>query len=157
MNRLITAVAALLVAASFAGPSTARAVEHVNGSLGFHNLEAPVGIRWWLSGQKVGVDVGLGFVSVPAPSYSDEKLTSWAVDVGVPLVLRSWDRVHVIVRPGMLYTSQQLEATSPPTAFDTADLTSFLLSGEVEAEVFLVDNFSVSASHGIAFISINLD
>src|SRR5882724_9012424 len=148
MNRLISAVAVTLVTlVTLAGmaPSKARADEatHANGGLGFHNEAAPVGVRWWLSGQKVGIDLGLGFTSVPAARYPDEKVTGWSIDAGIPLVLKSWDRVHVLFRPGLLYHSQQETATAstgPPVAFDTENATTFSVSGEIEAEVFLVDN-----------------
>lgn len=157
MKRLITVAAATLAILFSSPPAAVHAEmmsgEHMNGSLGFHNVEAPIGLRWWFSGQKVGLDVGLGFASTPAPSYSDEKLTSWTVEVGVPFVIHSWSRAHVMLRPGILYGSQQFESTSPPTPFDTADGTTFVVTGEVEAEVFLVENVSVSASHGIGFAS----
>jgi len=127
---------------------------HYNGGLGFHNVTAPLGGRWWLAGQKVGVDFGIGFQSTPAPSY-DEKLTGWAVEVGLPIVLKNWDKVHVLFRPGLLYESQEVEMTSPPTPFATDDETSVSLTAEIEAEIFIVNNFSVSASHGIGFFSVD--
>jgi hypothetical protein len=128
--------------------------EHYNGSLGFHNLTAPLGGRWWLGGQKIGLDFGLGFASEPASGY-DEDLTNWAVEVGVPIVVKNWDKVHVLFRPGLLYESEEVQMTSPPTPFATDDMTSFSLTAEIEAEVFIVDNFSVSASHGIGFFSVD--
>lgn len=153
--RLITTLFAMLAATTCALPSTARAQSdeqpsHYNVGLGFHTVTAPLGVRWWLAGQKVGVDFGLGFRSEPAPSY-DEKLTGWAIEVGVPIVVRNWDKVHVLFRPGFLYESQEVQMTFPPSLFATDDRTSFSLTAEIEAEVFLVSNFSVSASHGIGF------
>jgi hypothetical protein len=157
MRRLITAVAATLAVLFSAPPATVHAEmapgEHLNGGLGFHNVEAPIGVRWWFSGQRVGLDLGLGFESTPAPSYPDEKLTGWTVEVGVPFVIHSWNRAHLMIRPGILYDSQQFEATDPPDPFDTEDGTTLVVMGEIEAEVFLVDNVSVSASHGIGFSS----
>ena len=155
----MTSLIAIAAAATCVLPVTVPAQTeelpaHYNGSLGFHNLTAPLGGRWWFGGQKVGVDFGLGFQSTPAPSY-DEKLTGWAVEVGVPLVVKNWDKVHVLFRPGLLYESQEFEMTSPPAAFTTDDQTSFSLTAEIEAEVFIVDNFSVSASHGIGFFSVD--
>ena len=123
--------------------------EHHKGSIGFHNTTAPLGVRWWLGSEKVGVDLGLGFHSEPSFIYADEKLTGWAVDVGVPIVMQSWNRVHVIFRPGLLFESQQVEATAPPTAFDTENQKTMSITGEA----FLLHNFSVSASTGIAFVS----
>jgi len=126
--------------------------QHRSGSLGFHNIEAPVGTRWWFGSQRIGIDLGLGLSSTPAPSY-DEDLMGFAVDVGVPIVLKSWDVVHVLFRPGFLYESDEQQTASPPDPFDSDDETSFTVTAEIEAEVFIVDNFSVSASHGIGFLS----
>jgi len=117
-------------------------------------VEAPVGIRWWLS-DKVGIDAGVGFSSVPAPSYSNESLAGWAIDMGVPIVWQRWDRGSLLLRPGFLFESQQFEASSPPSAFSTNDATSFTVTAEIEAEIFLVENISVSASQGIAINSLN--
>jgi hypothetical protein len=130
--------------------------EHKKGGIGFHNSSAPLGVRWWLASEKLALDLGIGFHSDKAfSSYPDEKVTGWALDVGVPIVLKSWDRVHVLFRPGVLYESQQVVVTSPPTAFDTDDEKTLNVSGEIEVEAFLLKNFSVSASHGIAYQSID--
>ena len=159
---MMKAIASLFVVAAIATcalpawvhAETEELPAHYNGALGFHNVTAPLGGRWWLGGQKIGLDFGLGFQSTPAPSY-DEKLTGWAVEVGVPIVMKNWDKVHVLFRPGFLYESQEREVSSPPDAFDSDSETSFSLTAEVEAEVFLVNNFSVSASHGIGFFSVS--
>lgn len=159
MKRLITAAATTLAIFFSSPPAAVHAEmasgEHPNGGLGFHNVEAPIGVRWWLAGQKVGLDLGLGLRSTQAPNYPNENLTGWTVEVGVPFVIHSWSRAHVLLRPGLLYDSQQFESTSPPVAFDTNDGTTFVVTGEIEGEVFLVDNVSVSASHGIGFSSFN--
>ncbi len=158
MRRSITAAATILAVLFFTAPparADMAAGEHSNGSLGFHNSDAPIGMRWWFAGQKVGLDLGLGLRSAPAPSYSDESLTGYAFEVGVPMVMKSWNRAHLLFRPGILYDSQQFEADSPPDAFDTVNGTRFALTAEFEAEMFLVDNVSVSASHGIGFSSID--
>jgi hypothetical protein len=129
--------------------------EHKKGSIGFHSLDAPLGVRWWLVSEKVALDLGLGFQSDEAFGYPDEKVTSWAVDVGVPIVVKSWNRVHVLFRPGILYESQQVVMTSPPTAFDTDDAKTINVRGEIEVEAFLLENFSVSASTGVGYQSID--
>jgi hypothetical protein len=130
--------------------------EHNKGGIGFHNVTAPLGVRWWLSSEKFALDLGIGFHSEKAlPDYPDENVTGWALDVGVPIVMKSWSRVHVLLRPGILYESQQEVATAPPTAFDTENEKTFNVSGEIEVEAFLLDNFSVSASTGIAYQSID--
>lgn len=155
MKRLMfAAIATIALAVTSTPAARAQDAEHRNIGLGFHNVEAPVGLRWWFSGQKVALDLGLGYASVPEDgAYPDESLTSFAIDAGVPFVISSWSRVHVILRPGILYQSSQFTSTAPPEAFDTETATNMFISGEIEAEVFLADNFSVSASHGIAFNS----
>src|SRR5689334_14760933 len=37
--------------------------QHPDGGLGFHETDAPLGIRWWLTGQKMALDAGIGFGS----------------------------------------------------------------------------------------------
>jgi hypothetical protein len=53
----------------------------------------------------------------------------------------------------LLYESQQVEATAPPTAFDTENQKTMSITGEIEGEAFILHNFSVSATTGIAFVS----
>jgi len=158
MKRFVFAFTLLVVAASFATnvrAQTDMAANHRSGGLGFHSTLAPVGFRWWLGGQKIALDAGFGYSSVQAPSYSDEKLNTWDLDIGVPILMKSWDRVHLLFRPGYLYESEQVQATTPPAAFDTEDRTTSIITAELEAEVFLAENFSVSASHGVGFTTVN--
>jgi hypothetical protein len=129
---------------------------HKNIGLGFHNVTAPIGVRWWFSGQKIGVDLGLGYSSTPAGSDPDESVMGWAFDAGVPFVWHSWDRVHLMLRPGLLYESQEVGIGAGPT-FDTRTETTLSVIGEIEAEVFLAGNVSFSASHGIAYSSFDSD
>ena len=157
MTRRILAVFAALAAVAFTHPTVAHAqgdeapAEHRSGGLGFHDLDAPIGGRWWFSGQKVGLDLGVGFQSDQAPSYSDEHLKTFALAAGIPITLKSWRQVHFLFRPGIFYETRQVEATSPPAAFDTESQKTIRVTGELEAEAFLLDNFSVSASHGIGW------
>lgn len=162
MNRPMKAAVSTLLVLCCALPMARRAAaemapgEHRSVGVGFHTADAPLGVRWWLSGQKIGIDAGFGFSADPAGGgYPDEKLNTWALDLGVPIVMHSWDRVHVLFRPGFFYRSEQLVATAPPTPFDTADQTTMALAAEIEGEVFLVDNVSISASTGIAYTSLN--
>lgn len=164
MYRRIPVVAAALISLFCVLSTPARADdnmnmpagEHKKGGIGFHNSSAPLGVRWWLVSEKYALDLGLGFHSEKAlSSYPDEKVTGWALDVGVPIVLKSWNRVHVLLRPGILYESQQVVVTSPPAAFGTENEKTLNVSGEIEVEAFLLENFSVSASTGIAYQSID--
>lgn len=157
MKRVLLA-ACLFALATSASVASAAAPDarHARGGLGFHNVEAPIGLRWWMAGEKVGFDIGLGFSSTPAEIDPDEKESGLALEVGVPFVMRSWERAHVLFRPGLLYQSQGIGFDSDPGAafnYDTENQTTLSLLAEIEAEIFLVDNFSVSASHGIAFSS----
>lgn len=123
---------------------------HPDGALGFHNIEAPIGIRWWFSGQKMALDAGLGFGS---EEVGDEDFSNFAIDVGLPIRLKSWDRVHFMVRPGILYTSQEEEVGPPALPVETDNTTVMALQGELEVEVFLADNVSFSAAHGLAIVN----
>jgi len=133
--------------------TTMAAGEHNKIGVGFHNTSAPLGVRWWLGSEKVGLDLGLGFHSDPSFIYPNEKLKGWAIGVGVPIVMKSWTRVHALFRPGLLYESQQVEASAPPTAFSTESQKTLVVSAEIEGEAFILQNFSVSASTGVAYES----
>ncbi len=159
-RRILVVAAALLSLFCMGSPTLAYsgpAAEHPSGAVGFHHTTAPLGVRWWLASQKVGIDLGLGFHSDDAASsgFPDEKLTGWAVDAGVPIVVKSWPRVHVLFRPGLLYQSQQVENPATPTVFDTENAKDLFITGEIEGEGFILENFSVSASVGLAYESFN--
>lgn len=156
MKRLIAVVSTLfMLIPVLAHAQNGTPASHAHGGLGFHTTTAPIGFRWWMPGQKVAFDAGLGFGSEQAPLYADEKITNWTIDFGVPLVMKSWERAHVLFRPGLTYHSQQVVVSTPPATFDTDDETAFSLTAEIEGEVFLVDNVSFSASHGIEFVSLD--
>lgn len=156
---LATALAIFCLPPPSASAQTDMAVDdrpvHHNGGLGFHSIDAPLGGRFWFADQRVGVDFGFGLRSTPAPSYADEDLTGWAIELGVPFVVKSWDRVHVLARPGFIYDSQEVEMSDPPDPFATDDETTIALTAELEAEVFIASNFSVSASHGIGYFKVD--
>src|SRR5437867_1987916 len=143
MKRISVAVAILLMSLTqLAFGDMPGSAMHRSGGVGFHSVSAPLGLRWWFSGQKVGLDLGIGFSSTPAASDPNEKVTGWAFEAGVPFVCHSWDRVHFLIRPGILYESQEVGFGAGPT-FDTRTETTFSGLLEGEAEVFLVDNVSV--------------
>ena len=156
MKRLFLAAACsfaltALVTAAFAAPRDAM---RASGGVGFHDASAPLGLRWWLSGQKMGIDVGLGLSSRPSAIAPSEKESGFALDLGVPFIMHSWDLAHVIFRPGILYQSQEIGFDAVPggaVQFATEKQTTFAIQAELEAEVFLRDNVSVSASNGLAF------
>lgn len=158
MKRISVAVAVLLIGlASLAfADDMPGSPTHKSIALGFHHASAPIGLRWWLGGQKIGIDLGVGFSSTPASSDPDESVSGSAIDLGVPMVMHSWSRAHLMFRPGLLYESQEVGFGSGPT-FDTVTQTTMSLLAELEAEIYLVDNVSVSASHGFAFTSVDSD
>ena len=129
--------------------------EHPSLGIGFRNTSAPLGIRKWFSSQKVGIDVNFGFSNhkdVP----SDESLTDWTIEGGVPFVMRSWDRVHVLFRPGISYSSTDRAVFIPtpaPGHFDTESATDFAGLLEFEVEAFIVPNVSISGSAGLEIVN----
>src|SRR6185503_7513423 len=141
MKRWIVFLALTLVAT---GVATAQPT-HSNIGLGFHNVQAPLGVRWWFTGQKVALDAGIGFGSHEDPA-TDEDLSDFAFDIGVPIRLKSWDRVHFMVRPGILYTSEEEVIDFGPPV-DTDNTTSMTVQAELEVEVFLAESVSFSAAH----------
>jgi hypothetical protein len=159
MKRWIMAVALTATVAVASVPAMAQdsdgIARHNSIGLGFHNVEAPIGIRWWFPGQKVGLDLGLGILT---DEEFDEAVTDFAFDVGIPFVAQSWDRAHILVRPGLLYESDEFaddpDLSGPLPPVTGAD-NRFTLSLELEAEVFLANNVSFSASHGIGFVNID--
>ena len=148
MRRLIGLFALPLMLA--AGSTYAQeGPSHPSGGLGFHNVEAPLGVRWWLTGGNFAIAAGIGLGSEEDVG-ANEDLSHWALDFGVPIRVRNWDRVHFMLRPGILYLSQE-EITGPGPETDNG--TALQISVELEAEVFLVDRVSVSAAHGFALVN----
>ena len=154
MKRVAVAVAVLLIgiitslamADDMAGSPT-----HKNIGVGFHNVEAPLGIRWWLKDQKIGIDLGLGYSSTPGDLDPDESVTGLAFEVGVPFVIHSWDRVHVLLRPGLLYQSQEEQILPVRRRHDYAEPTRTY--GRLKWKRVPVDNAVSLAANGIAWVN----
>jgi hypothetical protein len=150
MKRLLLGVVALALAFTAGVASAQTTPSPGTWGLGFHHVDAPIGIRWWLN-DKVALDAGIGVGSDEAPAV-DENLSHWALDLGVPILLRSFDRLNFLVRPGIMFQSQEV-VVDPGPPVDTDNDTFMSVGVELEAEVFLTDRFSVSASHGFAFVN----
>jgi hypothetical protein len=133
-------------------PPTLRG-KGASGALGFHNTAAPLGFRWWLGGQKFGLDAAVGYTATPATLADDKTLATWTIDGGLPMTLRNWDRVRLLLRPGLIFQREQVERPAP--TFETDDVTTVDVTVEFEAEVFLADRFSVSAAHGASYQTID--
>lgn len=133
---------ALVLVVVFASQAFGAAMDHGNGAIGFHHMEAPLGLRWWFGEeQSMAFDIGVGISSSDA---GEERLTDFTIDAGLPIVTKTWERVHFLFRPGVVYESEAFII-----AGDTERGSTFSILGELEAEVFVVDNFSISASHGV--------
>lgn len=171
MKKLIILAAA---ATMLMGAFSAQAAEGMKGGLGFHVGEsstsnvlgfilplAPkanptVGGRQWFNDQ-VGVDLGVGYNSIKAEQGTNsETWSGFSFDVGVPIVLKKFDKVNFILRPGFQYaTIEDKDETVSPTVTTKYTMTGF--SGTFEAEWMVADNLSVSASHGIGWASLKDD
>jgi len=133
---------ALVVLFLFASQAFGDAQEHSDIALGFHHSAAPLGARCWLnSNQSVGLDIGVGVSSNDTDGDSETDVT---LDLGLPLLLKSWEKAHFLFRPGFMY---EIDAELLGNEIERGSVMSFL--AELEAEVFITDNFSVSASNGI--------
>ena len=156
MRRFYFAVLTLVLAAVTPAMAQDEARHHLSGGLGFHTVNAPVGLRWWLAGQTVAIDAGLGLGSrhetiTTGDGSESESFLTFTVEGGVPIRIKSWDRVHFLFRPGIEFMSEQVFAgLEADGEIDKENNTTLLLKGELEFEVFIARNFSVSASHGIA-------
>jgi len=126
---------ALAVALVATAVLPASAAESGQFALGFTTTSAPVGGRYWLT-EKVGIDIGLGF----EPRDDNDK-KDFAVSLGAPIELVDAGRARFNLRPGFHFAS-----IDQGTESDT--IMHFL--AQFEFEVFMVENFSVRASHGAA-------
>lgn len=136
------------------GTAAANAHAEAMGALGMHNFQAPIGIRWWM-GEQYALDLGLGFSSSD-DGGPDGSLSGLTLEAGVPISVKKWERARFILRPGVFYQSDDVIVPATPTD-QKVKFNTFGVTGELEVEVFLVDNVSISASHGIMYSSSKLD
>jgi hypothetical protein len=125
--------------------------------LGFRSIEAPIGARWWITSM-FGVDAGFGFSSEQATTLdfnTTENVTAtllgWTVDVGAPVILKQWTRVHCIARPGFTYHVEDDAETFFLGIGAVGERTAWSAGLDLEVELFLVSNVSLSASYGIVY------
>jgi len=151
---------AFLIAAALSPAAPALAADDpapATIGLGFRSTQAPIGVRWWISSM-FGVDAGFGFSSEKATTLDlntgddiEGTLVGWTVDVGAPVCLKQWSRVHCIARPGFVYRSEDDAETFFLGIGAAAERTSWTASFDLELELFLVSNVSLSAQYGIAY------
>ncbi len=111
-----------------------------------------VGIRHWFSGQ-MGGDLAVGFAtaSVENNGTKTDEGSGFAFDLGLPISMKSWEKVNVIFRPGFTFQSATLKDKTAPTPPNELKATVYSVSGEIEVEWMLADKVSISAAHGIAY------
>jgi len=163
LKKLVTIAGALLTIAG------AAFAQDPMGGLGFRSGQsldtgpvglsaAPtVGVRQWFS-PKVGVDAAIGFTtfSLESNSTTTDEGTGFSVDVGVPISLKSWEKVNFIFRPGFVWANATLkDKTTTPTYELTAN--AWAVSGEFEVEWMVAEKLSISAAHGIAYSSAKVE
>lgn len=151
MKKWVTVLTMALGVATALLPSITSAAVHNSIGLGFHSSSAPIGLRYWMSGQKMAIDAGIGFSSRDA---GEESLKDFTIEAGLPIVVRSWDRVHFMFRPGIGFTSEDVLVVENGET-DTDSATTLRILAELEGEVFLVENVSLSASHGLAIENVS--
>jgi hypothetical protein len=150
LKRLIIVVAAVFVTAatsSFAKDMTGKI------SLGFHDSDAPIGVRFWTT-DNVAIDVGAGFKSnsvVVTDPVTDETSTehtgSFWFETGVPIKLYDADNAHFFARPSVVIGI--LDDRDYGTGTTDAKWSSLDLILSLGGELFFGDHFSVEATHGV--------
>jgi len=153
MRRPITAALALVAACITGGVANAAETQASRFAIGFHSIDAPVGVRYWVS-DAIGADLGVGFTSQTNPGAEAPSLTlhSITVEAGLPWAIRTWERASLLVRPGFQYKHYDDYTID----FFTDELIKFkntelMATAELEAEIFLAPRVSVSASNGFSY------
>jgi hypothetical protein len=147
-------ITAILVVMMALFATEAFAAMHAKGAFGFHRSNAPIGIRWWTS-DKMAIDVGVGVSATEVADLEGDdpdattNLMDFTLDAGLPFLWKSWDKVHVIFRPGVNFTSEQ-QFISADGGFEKDRASTIAIVAEIEGELFVAENFSVSASNGFA-------
>jgi hypothetical protein len=152
---------------TFAGVASAAAPM---GGLGFRVREGldlgpvgfaaspTVGVRHWFS-EQMAVDGAIGVTSFTIESNGTKvnESTGFSFDAGVPISLKSWDKVNFILRPGIIYatgTAKNPSVTTPPNELKAS---AFMFTAEFEVEWMVADNLAVSAAHGFGYSSLKIE
>ena len=163
MKKLVYACLLMIVAAS-------AHAEGTMGGFGFRSgvpfntnvvqvSAAPtIGIRHWFT-PTMGVDLAVGFASVSVENNGTktDEGSAFAFDAGLPISMKSWDKVNVIFRPGVEFESAKLTDKTTSAPGNEIKATIFAVSGELEVEYMIADKLSISAAHGIAYSNTKLE
>jgi hypothetical protein len=153
---LLTAVLVL----AFAVTSTAKDLTGRFG-LGYYESDAPVGIRYWVN-EKIGIDAGIGFQSVDgiiqeewnnSGDYTADTVsaTQFVFSVGVPYVVYPTERANFMVRPGLLFKSNDKKFKDEEEIREKLGIegeSQIYITLHLVGEVFFGDHFSLEAAHG---------
>ena len=169
MKKLRFATLAALLC--LAGIRPARAADETMGGLGFHVSGSPfsgilvssgpaatptLGMRQWFTDQ-AGLDLGVGYnVFNSTQGTQRETWTGFALDGGLPIVLKEWDHVNFILRPGVQFAKLKDEDRTLPATV-TTQWTTVGVSGDFEVEWMVANKVSVSAAHGVGWSSLKDD
>lgn len=117
-----------------------------------------VGIRHWFS-EQMAADLAVGFVStnLDVNGTKTDEGTGFAFDLGLPISMKSWDKVNVIFRPGFAYETATAKDKTSPTPPNELKATVYAVTGELEVEYMIADKLSISAAHGIAYSSTKIE
>jgi hypothetical protein len=163
--RFVAAAIVLLAGAA------AHAADENHGGLGFHVGSSPfagillttgpatsptLGMRQWFT-NSVGFDLGVGFnIFDSVQGTQNETWTGFAIEAGLPLVVKEWSKVNFIFRPGIQIGSLMDEDKTLSPSVSTK-WKSLGVSGEFEVEWMVADKVSLSAAHGIGWSSLKDD
>ena len=119
-----------------------------------------IGIRHWVS-DRLGLDGAIGFATLSAeggtPSTTVAEGSGFTFDLGLPISMKSWEKVNVIVRPGFQYGTASLKDKTLPTPPNEDTATLMAILGEIEVEYMIAERLSISASHGVRWQSFKLE
>src|ERR1044072_2603008 len=165
MKRHLMAVLFLVAATAAATSSSFAADDNAQGSkggIGFRSGNAPIGVRWWVIPQ-LGIDLAGGYTSEninylnTLDQPADETFNSYTVDLGVPLAMKSWESVKLVMRPGFEMTQRDdIDTFLAEASFvnpNKRKITEYSVTAEAELEVLVAKKPSISGSHGSGFTS----
>ncbi len=116
------------------------------GGVGFHSTAAPIGVRHWFTDRIAG-DLGANYSYDKLEVTGSTKNTHYVVDVGVPIRLARYEKIHLLARPGFNFGGTKYEPPTGPAITTKA----YGVLGELEIEYWLTEKLSISASQGVAY------
>ncbi len=164
VKRILMTAAALLLAVPVI--SSAKDMKGRFGC-GYNNGQAPIGARYWFS-NTLGADLGIGFESVRFPKGQNtaekaaekEGANSFWIEAGIPFVVYPTEKANLMIHlSGLLgFEDDNLYEYNLARSNDTITghtFTRFSIRLTPTVEVWLTDNFSLQAGHGVEFQIVN--